>query len=124
QETFTLSGYVKDKNSGETMIGASVVSVSDQSFAAVTNNYGFYSLTMPKDVYKVTVSYIGYESTSFEVTLDKNTNLNVQLSAGIVMQEVTISADKEDRRKNVESTQMGTIDVPVENIKKLPAIFG
>ncbi len=124
QETFTLSGYVKDKNSGETMIGASVVSVSDQSFAAVTNNYGFYSLTMPKDVYRVTVSYIGYESTSFEVTLDKNTNLNVQLSAGIVMQEVTISADKEDRRKNVESTQMGTIDVPVENIKKLPAIFG
>lgn len=124
QERFTLSGYVKDKSSGETMIGASVITLGDKTHGAVTNHYGFYSLTMPKGIYRLTVSYVGYENASFEVSIDKNTILNVQLSEGVVMQEVTVSAEREDRRKNVESTQMGTIELPVENIKKLPAIFG
>lgn len=124
QDKLTLSGYVKDKDSGETMIGVGVSVMDGHNQGTVTNNYGFYSLTLPSGKYRIVVSYIGYENQIFEVVLDKNINRNIQLSEGIVMQEVVISADKESRRKNVESTQMGTIELPIENIKKMPAIFG
>lgn len=124
QNKVTLSGYVKDKESGETMIGVSVVVSGQHPEATVTNNYGFYSLTLDKGAYVIHFSYTGYENQSVDVHLDKNTMQHVFMSEGIVMQEVVVSAEREERRKNVESTQMGTIEVPVENIKKLPAIFG
>jgi len=69
-------------------------------------------------------SYLGYTDVKFEINLTKDIQLNVDLEEGVVMEEVVISAGKEDRRKNVEGTQMGTIELPVENIKKMPAIFG
>ena len=114
QNKVTLSGYVKDKESGETMIGVSVVVSGQHPEATVTNNYGFYSLTLDKGAYVIHFSYTGYENQSVDVHLDKNTMQHVFMSEGIVMQEVVVSAEREERRKNVESTQMGTIEVPVE----------
>ncbi|MCZ2101388.1 MAG: TonB-dependent receptor [Chitinophagales bacterium] len=124
QGNFSISGYVKDQDSGETMIGVSIVLVGEKTFTTVTNHYGFYSLTIPKGEYQLSVSYVGYEPYVIPVSISQNLAKNIQLSEGVVIQEVIISADREERRKNVESTQMGTIEVPIENIKKLPAIFG
>jgi hypothetical protein len=124
QGKFTLSGYVKDKTTGETMIGSNIFNVENTSQGTTTNNYGFYSMTLPMGKYKIAVTYLGYEDQFFEVDLNKNTTLNVQMSEGVMIQEVVISAEKDERKKNVEGTQMGTIELPVENIKKLPAIFG
>lgn len=124
QEKFTVSGYVKDKASGETLIGANIVNLDNPSQGTTTNTYGFYSMTLESGKYKIVFSYLGFENQYFEVDLTKNVSLNVALSEGILIDEVVISADKDDRRKNVEGTQMGTVELPVENIKKLPAIFG
>jgi hypothetical protein len=124
QTKFTLSGYVKDKASGETLIGANIVNVANMSQGVTTNTYGFYSMTLEAGTYKVGFSYLGYENQFFEVELTKNVSLNVDLSEGVMIEEIIISADKDERRKNVEGTQMGTVELPVENIKKLPAIFG
>jgi hypothetical protein len=124
QTKFTLSGYVKDKATGETMIGANIVNADNLSQGVTTNTYGFYSMTLDAGVYKIAVSYLGYENQFFEVDLTKNVSLNVALSEGVLIEEIVISAEKDDRRKNVEGTQMGTVELPVENIKKLPAIFG
>lgn len=124
QNKYTISGYVKDKASGETLIGANIVNLDNPSLGASTNSYGFYSLTMVEGTYKIAVTYLGFEDQFFEIKLDKNTSLNVDLGEGVIIDEVVISAEKDDRRKNVESTQMGTVELPVENIKKLPAIFG
>lgn len=124
QTKFTLSGYVKDKATGETMIGANIVNVDNLAQGVTTNTYGFYSMTLDAGVYKIGVSYLGYENQFFEVDLTKNVSLNVALSEGVLIEEIVISADKDERRKNVEGTQMGTVELPVENIKKLPAIFG
>ena len=124
QGKYTVSGYVKDKDSGETMIGVSIVVSGEQVYSSVTNHYGFYSVTVPEGSYQMTISYVGYEEQKLDIVLNQNQIKNIQLSEGVVMQEVVISSDREERRKNVESTQMGTIDVPIENIKKLPAIFG
>ena len=117
QTKFTLSGYVKDKASGETLIGANIVNVANMSQGVTTNTYGFYSMTLEAGTYKVGFSYLGYENQFFEVELTKNVSLNVDLSEGVMIEEIIISADKDERRKNVEGTQMGTVELPVENIK-------
>ncbi|MFZ1749281.1 MAG: TonB-dependent receptor, partial [Saprospiraceae bacterium] len=124
QSKFTISGYVKDKTTGETLIGANVFNVDNTSQGTVTNTYGFYSISLNSGTYKMGFSYLGYEDQYFELELNKNIELNIALSEGVIIEEVVISAEKDDRRRNVEGTQMGTIDLPVENIKKLPAIFG
>lgn len=124
QNTFTLNGYIKDQKTGETLIGANVVNLNNQTLGTSSNTYGFYSLTLEEGIYKIAFSYLGYEDQIFEIELNKNLTFNVDLGEGVIMDEVVISADKEEAKKNIESTQMGTIALPVENIKKLPAIFG
>lgn len=123
-QKFTVSGYVKDANTGETLIGANIFNAANGTQGTTTNTYGFYSLTLDAGKYKLAVSYLGYEDQFFEVDLTKNLTLNVTLNEGLVIDEIVITADKDESKKNVEGTQMGTIDIPVENIKKLPAIFG
>jgi len=124
QTRFTLSGYVKDQATGETLIGANVVNADNLVQGVTTNSYGFYSMTLEAGKYKIAVSYLGYENQFFEIDLTKNIQNNVVMSEGVLIDEVVISAEKDDRRRNVEGTQMGTVELPVENIKKLPAIFG
>ncbi|HRG42397.1 MAG TPA: carboxypeptidase-like regulatory domain-containing protein, partial [Saprospiraceae bacterium] len=123
QTKHTLSGYVRDKASGETLIGANVFNVSNPGQGTTTNTYGFYSLTLDAGIYNIGVSYLGFENQIIEVNLENNLSKNIEMSEGVIMEEVVISAEKEERRKNVEGTQMGTVELPVENIKKLPAIF-
>ncbi|MBK8348298.1 MAG: TonB-dependent receptor [Saprospiraceae bacterium] len=124
QNKHTLSGYIKDKTTGETLIGANVYNKANPVQGGTSNAYGFYSMTLDEGIYQMVFSYLGYQDQAFEVDLSKNTVLNVTLSEGVVIDEVVISAEKDDRRRNVEGTQMGTVELPVENIKKLPAIFG
>ncbi len=124
QDNFTLSGYVKDAGTGETLIAANVIDADNPSQGTTSNTYGFYSLTLPNGKYRISFSYLGYKDQYFEVDLTKSTELNVDLSEGVMIDEIVISAEKEAKRANVESTRMGTIELPVENIKKLPAIFG
>ncbi len=124
QSKFTLSGYVKDKKSGETLIGANIVNMDNPSLGSTSNTYGFYSLTLPEGSYNIVFSYLGYADQKFQIDLKKDIQFNVELEDGLLMDEVVITSNKEEKRKNVEGTQMGTIELPIENIKKLPAIFG
>jgi len=121
---FSVSGYVTDKASGETLIGANVVLVSDESIGVTTNAYGFYSISLDRGDYQLKCSYLGYQDKIIDLTIEESTEYNFSLSEGLAMQEVVISAEKEQADKNVESTEMGTIEVPMAQIKKLPAIFG
>ena len=106
------------------MIGVNIFDVTNNSIGTTTNTYGFYSMTLDQGKYRIGFTYLGYQNQFFEVDLTKNVTLNVNLDEGVLIDEVVISAEKEERRKNVEGTQMGTVELPVENIKKLPAIFG
>ena len=121
-QNFTLSGYVKDEQTGETLIGVNVYNTASVAQGASTNTYGFYSLTLPKGKYKIKVSYVGYADKEFEVDLSADMQKNIAITEGVVMQEVVITADPKD--KNVSSTQMGTVTMPMENIKKMPALMG
>ncbi len=122
QQTYTLSGYVKDSTNGETLIGSNIFNKSNTSQGTTTNGYGFYSLTLPEGKYTFQFSYLGYTTKEVVINLKENVRLNVDLKEGIEIETVVITAEAKD--KNVSSTQMGIVELPIEKIKTLPALFG
>lgn len=121
-QKFTLSGYVEDAATGEKLIAANLYDARSQS-GSVSNTYGFYSLTLPKDSVEVTFSYIGYQPQTFRLALDRNIELIVRLESMLELEEVVVTATANGSRIE-EETQMSKIDLPVEQIKKVPALLG
>ncbi len=124
QAKYTVNGYVKDNETGETLIGANVFLEKDASIGTVTNTYGFFSITLPEGPQRLVVSYLGYQLYVEEIDLHANANLNIQLIQGIAMEEVVIAAKAEEEDDNVQSTSMGRVTIPVEQLKVLPALLG
>lgn len=119
---FTLSGHVKDGKNGEDLIGANVLELQSSS-GAVTNLYGFYSLTLPEGDYRLEFSYVGYSPTILEVKLHTDQTLDVELNeSGITTQEVVVTAEREDR--NVAATGMSREKLAIEKIKTIPVVLG
>jgi hypothetical protein len=118
----TISGYVKDALSGETLIGVNVYNKANTQQGTSTNTYGFYSLTLPQGKMTLKISYVGYTDKEIELDLSEDKSINVTITEGVVMQEVVVTAEPKD--KNVESTRMGEVTLPVDNIKKVPLLFG
>jgi len=118
----TLSGYLKDKANGEGLIGASVY-FPQLKTGAITNSYGFYSVSVPSGTYTVNFSYIGYQTQSPVIDLSASKQLNILLEeASQQLEEVVVSAEK--KSQNVESLQMSMEKVQVKMIKKLPSFMG
>ena len=115
----TISGYIKDKGSGESLIAANVYNKKDLK-GTTTNTYGFYSLTLPTDSVTVVVSYVGYQSTELTFFLDKDVELNIDLSSSIELDEIVITGEEEIQEK----TQMSTTTVQVKQIQALPSLMG
>ncbi len=123
QQRHTISGYVKDAQTGEDLIGANVFLLDDPARGTVTNVYGFYSLTLPEGRYRIGVSYVGYEPLRDSLLLDGDLRRNIDLEpSAILTEEVVVTAERRDA--NVQSTSMGTAEISVEQIKTMPAIFG
>lgn len=121
QENATLSGYITDARDGETMIGAKVF-VPEVNKGAVTNNYGFYSLTLPKGSYTVEFRMAGLETESRVLDLTNDLRFDFEMaSTALEIQEVTVNAKAEE---NVKSTKLGQIELDIEEIKTLPAFLG
>jgi hypothetical protein len=120
QENFTVSGTVKLKSTGETVIGATIRSGKT---GTVSNEYGFYSLTLPKGKNTLEVSTIGQETKKVDVNLEKNTILNVSLEdASQNMGEVTIKSTASGR--SISGTQMGVERLSTAEIKNIPVLMG
>ncbi|PWT99555.1 MAG: TonB-dependent receptor [Bacteroidetes bacterium] len=122
QEKFTLSGYAKDSLSGETLIGASI-SIRGQGRGINSNQYGFYSITLPVGHYQISCSYVGYQPKEFEIDLNDHTQFNFELAPKISLsQEIIISSKRRDA--NIKNAQMGRVDLSINRIKTIPVIFG
>ena len=124
QSNYTISGYLYDEKNGETLIAGNVYNKDSLEQGTYTNDYGFYSLTLPEGEYILSYSYLGFQEQIKKVDLRQNIRLNVNLSKGILIDELTITAIKEDEDINVKGTQMGTIGLSVESIKRLPSLMG
>ena len=119
----TISGYVRETGSQEALIGVSVY-LPGTTTGTTTNTYGFYSLTLPaQDSLRLAYSFVGYESIERTVTLRTNTTLNVLLIPGRLLTEVDVKASRTEEKVS-ESPQMSRIDVPISQIKKIPAFLG
>jgi hypothetical protein len=122
QEKFTISGTLRDKASGEELIGATVVVKEIPNTGKAANEYGFYSITLPKGNYTLRASYIGYNEIEKTIILDKNLKIDWDLENGKMLQEVVVKATKED--ENITKTSMGTEKLDINEIAKLPVLFG
>ncbi len=121
QQKFTINGYIRDADTGEDLIAASVVETK-LKLGAVSNTYGFYSLTLDKGIHKVKFSYVGYADQMLDVNLTKDQVLDIKLKSTNSLNEVEIVATKAEKLE--EKTQMSRIDVPIETIKRIPALLG
>lgn len=100
------------------------VYVPGTPYGAVTNTYGFYSLTMPaNDTLRLHYSFVGYEKTVKALNFNKNMEINVLLASVNLLEEVTVSARRQEDYES-RSSQMSVIEIPVSQIKKVPAFFG
>lgn len=119
---YTISGFVEDATSGEKLIGANVYD-PNRLDGTTTNVYGFFSLTLPSDSATIAVAYIGYQTAFFRLELDKDIRLNVSLTpTGVLGDTVEVVAEAVDLIE--EQTLMSKIDVPIAQIRSLPALLG
>ncbi|HLG38634.1 MAG TPA: carboxypeptidase-like regulatory domain-containing protein, partial [Chitinophagaceae bacterium] len=119
-QKFTLSGTIKSKAKGETVIGASI---RTGNTGATSNEYGFYSLTLDKGNYRVEFSAVGLQDTTQEIVLDKDIRLNIFLEDEVKnLEAVVVSAQTKGR--SISSPQMGVEKLSVKEIKNIPILLG
>ena len=122
QKTATINGYIEDKESGERLPGVNVF-VSGKPQGTSSNTYGFYSLTLPVGTHEINVSFIGFRQQKVTLNLKRDTVINWLMMPDIEqLQEVEVVADRD--KPQAEQTQMSQIEVPIDQIKKLPALMG
>ncbi|BFO67300.1 TonB-dependent receptor [Chryseobacterium sp. KCF3-3] len=126
QQTYSVSGTVKDKKNGELLIGVSVKVSEDPAINVVANEYGFYSLSLPEGNYTLIISYPGYQDFEQQIKVDQNIKVDLPLvpaeAVAKAIDEVVITGIKKD--KNLTSAQMGAETLSIKNIEKLPVLFG
>jgi len=121
QNKYTLSGYVKDSLSAETLIAATIT-VNEEK-GVNSNQYGYYSITLPEGTYTLTCSYVGYRPQQVQLRLDKSQSFNFLLPPNISTSEEVVVYSKR-RDANVKNAQMGKIDLSMNQIRSLPAFMG
>ena len=120
-QSHTISGYVTDGKSQETLLGASVYEATTMK-GAVTNNFGYYTLKLPEGQVDFRASFVGYEPHETHFYLKNDTVINIALAQSNQLNEVTVTARAME--SNVKGTQMSAIELPVMQLKKVPALFG
>lgn len=122
QGSVTISGYVRDRASGEALIGATV-QVTGTSVGVATNAYGFYALSLTPGRYSLSFMYVGYKPLSITKEVAANETLQVELEENSEqLDEIVISA--EGGNTNVVSTQMSIAKLDPKLVKQIPAVLG
>ena len=122
QEKFTLSGVVIDSKTNETLIGVNI-NIPELKAGTTTNEYGFYSITIPKGNYTIQVSYISFQTLEQNINLDKNSKFNFKLAgSGEQLNEVIIKNNRQ--ATNIGKAEMSVNKLSVSTIKKMPVVLG
>ena len=122
QEKVTLSGVISDANNNETLIGVSVY-VSELNIGTYTNEYGFYSITLPKGNYTLQISYIGFETFSEKLEINQNVKKNFSLKESKQeLKEVVITENA--YKTNIKKPEMSVNKLAISTIKQMPVLMG
>lgn len=121
-QRYTISGNIEDVESGESLIGATIWA-PHLATGTATNRYGFYSMTIDADTVTLVFSYVGYEPRAMFLTLEGDMRVDVELTESVVSLDgvEVVAAEGES---HVEQTQMSRIELPVAQIRTLPALLG
>ncbi len=123
QQNITISGFIKEKESGELLPGVNIY-LENTSISTSTNNYGFYSLNIPQGkAGKIIFSFVGFTKITKEIYANKNQEINLELELSNTLEAFEVSAKAINERVS-EQVEMSKISVPIEQIKKLPAFLG
>lgn len=118
----SLSGYVRDAGTGEALIGANVA-VRELGSGTVANTYGYYSLSLDPGRYTLLFSYVGYVTETRSVNLESDLEMVVELAESLQnLEEVTVTAVASN--SNVTSLETGSTQLPIQSIRKIPALLG
>ena len=118
---YTISGFVRDSASYESLLGASVLVKSSRG-GTMSNNYGFYSLILPPGKVRLRASYVGFKAMEIEIDLQRDTMIDFPLRSLASLGEVVIRGTRP--RYEILSSRAGVIDVPAERVKSMPALLG
>lgn len=119
----TISGNIRDASTGEDLIGATILAAPLQGVGTFSNEYGFFSLTLPPSSYTIQVRYAGYRLYEQEVDLQISQRLTIELAPlESTLEVVEIVAEKEN--SNVSDTQMGLTKFNPKEIETVPVLFG
>jgi len=122
QQKYTISGYIRCAETGEALIGATVI-IKELNKGAMANAYGFYSITLPEGKHSVQYSYIGTVSKTDDIELTGNISKNVELQqASLEIAEVVIVREASD--KNIKAPEMSVIKISPKDVASVPVIFG
>lgn len=120
-QRFSVSGYLKDATSGEALIGANVMADSTAT-GTTANHYGFYSLSLSTGYHVLKFSYIGYTTQRISLFVSRDTSLYIMLEPGVAMKGIEVKADAVNT--STQSSRMGTVELRLSQIKKLPSLLG
>ncbi len=120
-EKFTISGFVKNVENDEILIGSSIYDAVLWE-GTTSNNFGFYSLTLPKGNIILNCSFVGYHSVQHSFFLDKDTIINFDLLYNTKLEEIPVVSFIV--KEGINTTRTSTINVPIEQIQKFPAFLG
>ncbi len=118
---YTIHGYIYDKSSGESLIGANIY-FPDIKKGTTSNTYGYYTISLPKGEYKMQVSYVGYNTFEEIIKIEKDSERSFYLNQ-MTIDEVVIFGQKENEKLQ-DKVEMGRVGLNIENIKSLPTVFG
>jgi len=119
---YTVSGHIKDSQTGEDLFGASVL-VVELSTGTVSNEYGFYSISLPKGTYTFKFTYLGYNPQTIKLELEKDQVLDISMAPVLEdLKEVEIRAERADA--NIRAPEMSVVKMDVKAINKIPALMG
>jgi len=122
QEKFTLSGTISDNNSNETLIGVNLF-IPELKTGVTTNEYGFYSITIPKGNYSIRISYMGYQTLEEQLQLNQNTKTNFKLITNKnTLKEVIITDTK--TQTDIRKPEMSVNKLSISAIKRMPVVLG
>jgi hypothetical protein len=127
QEKFTISGTITDVKNNETLIGVSI-GIPERKTGVNTNEYGFYSISLPKGTYKIITNYTGYKAVEETVNLDKNIVLNIKLTESEVKLETVLELEnvviEKSKKVNLRKPEMSINKLSAAQIKKMPVVLG
>ena len=122
QEKVTLSGTISDESTNETLIGLTVI-IEELKTGTTTNEYGYFSITLPKGNYTIRYTYIGFEDVVEQINLQENTRKNISIKeSNVKLNEIIVTENQ--YKPNIQKPEMSVNKISVSTIKKMPAVLG